>query len=276
MVGPLLQVLSYAEQAKLRRSLSIIFVSLVVAMGVKDVSAQSVTSLAPCRIGHQASATGFWTWAPNARVQVYIRSADFAPEQLPYLLTALHNWNSASEETGSGVKFEYQGNTVQQRACENCLTILRDRVFDKTMRHATEIRAYSARDNQIITSAAIVVDPVLTNPRALLNALVHELGHNLGLLDCYTCKRESTVMNQFEAVNVPNDMERPTSCDIAQVRQAYKELKLLVRASPPDRKSMPEDEGEEPVDDDTPVVMPTPAKRLPGGSSIIKPLSRSY
>ena len=257
----------------MRSSLSIIFASLMVVMGVKGVNAQSTTSLAPCRIGHQAPATGFWTWAPNARVQVYVRSDDFDPEQLPYLLTALRNWNSASEETGSGVKFEYQGNTVQQRACENCLTILRDRVFDKTKRHATELRAFSAKDNQIITSATIIVDPVLTNPRALLNAMVHELGHNLGLLDCYSCKQKSTVMNQFEAVNVPNDMERPTSCDIAQVRQAYKELKLLVRASPPERKSMPDDEGEEPVDDDTPVVIPTPAKRS-GGSLIVKPFSR--
>jgi len=213
-------------------------------------------------------------WAPGARVQVYVRSADFDTEQLPRLLTALQNWNSASEQTGSGVKFEYQGNTVQQRSCENCLTIMRGRVFDKTTRHATELSAYSARDNQIITSASIIVDPVLTNPKALLNALVHELGHNLGLLDCYTCKRKSTVMNQFEAVNMPNGMEGPTSCDIAQVKEAYKELKVLVRASPADRKSMPEDEGEEPVDDDTPVVVPTPATRLAGASSIVKPPSR--
>jgi hypothetical protein len=213
-------------------------------------------------------------WAPGAHVQVYVRSADFDPEQLPRLLTALQNWNSSSEQTGSGVKFEYQGNTVQQRSCENCLTIMRGRVFDKTTRHATELSAYSARDNQIITSARIIVDPVLTNPKALLNALVHELGHNLGLLDCYTCKRKSTVMNQFEAVNMPNGMEGPTSCDIAQVKEAYKELKVLVRASPPDRKLMPEDEGEEPVDDDTPVVVPTPATRLAGASSIVKPPSR--
>src|SRR5258705_4370404 len=93
------------------------------------------------------------------------------------------------------------------------------------------------------------------------------------VLDWYTCKRKSTVMNQFEAVNMPNGMEGPTSCDIAQVKEAYKELKVLVRASPPDRKLMPEDEGEEPVDDDTPVLVPTPPTRLAGASSILKPPS---
>ncbi len=211
-------------------------------------------------------------WAPNARVQVYVRSTDFDSEQLSYLLTALQKWNRASEQTGSGVKFEFKGNTAQQRSCENCLTILRDRVFDKTKRHATELSAYSARDNRIITWASIIVDPVLTNPKALLNAMVHELGHNLGLLDCYTCKRKSTVMNQFDALNVSNDMEAPTSCDVAQVRQAYKDLK--VRNSALVRKLMPEDEGEEPVEDDTPIVVPTRTVPLADASSVIKPPSR--
>jgi len=243
-------------------------------IGVKDVNAQRKPSIDPCKIGQQAAATGFWKWAANAHVRVYIRSADFDPEQLPYLVTALNNWNSASEQTESGVKFDYQGNTLLQRECDNCLTILRDAVFNKVTRHPTELRAYSASGNQIITSAAILVDPVLTNPRVLLNALVHELGHNLGLLDCYTCKRNSTVMNQFEAVNVPNDMEKPTSCDIAQVREAYKGLKDVASVPPSGGKLVPVDEGEEPIDDDTPIVIPTSTKRLSGSSPVPKPVAR--
>src|SRR6185295_19285271 len=101
----------------------------------------------------------------------------------------------------------------------------------------------------------------LTNPRALLNALVHELGHNLGLLDCYGCKQKSTVMNQFGAVNESNEMELPTSCDIAQVKQVYREVKELAKALPGSRKPVAVDEGEEPVDDDTPVVFPVAPKR---------------
>jgi hypothetical protein len=258
----------------LRRSASILILALIVVTGVRDFDAQGKTSLDACRIGNQAPAFGFWMWPPNARVQVYVRFADFDSEQLPYLLEALQNWNRASEQTGSGVKFEFQGNTAQQRSCENCLTILRDRVFDKSKRHATELRAYSARDNGIITSASIIVDPVLTNSKALLNALVHELGHNLGLLDCYTCKRKSTVMNQFDAVNVSNDMETPTSCDIAQVRQAYKDLK--VRNSALVKRPIPEDEGEEPVEDDTPIVEPTRTVPLVDASVVTKPTSRPH
>jgi hypothetical protein len=227
------------------------------------VVAQTQPNAETCQVGQKAAAIGFWTWPANSRVQVFIRNADFNADQLSSLLTALQNWNLTSETAGSGVKFEYQGPTAQERLCPGCLTIMRGRVFNKKSRHATELQAHSANDDQIITSALILVDPVLTNPKAILNAMVHELGHNLGLLDCYTCKPKSTVMNQFSAVNVPNEMERPTSCDVSQVRRVYEELKTIVRASPRNRAAISVDEGEEPVDDDTPVVMPQPAQRPP-------------
>ena len=135
---------------------------------------------------------------------------------------------------------------------------MRGSVFDKTKRHVTELRAVSLHRDQIINYAAIVVDFKLTNPKALGDALAHEIGHNFGLFDCYTCREKSTVMNQFKAVNVPNDMATPTPCDIAQVREAYKELRVHVRPSPTNRGQI--DEGEEPVDDDTPIVVPKPDK----------------
>ena len=239
---------------KMKRTVCIILLSLIAGLGVRDVHTQTATVIPPCRIGQQAPAIGFWTWAANAQVKVYIVSTDFKTQEIPYLLTALQNWNNASDATGSGVKFVYEGDTKQQLSCDNCLTVMRDEVFDKTKRHATELRACSAHRDQIISYAAIIIDPGLTNPRAILDAVAHELGHNLGLLDCYTCKKKSTLMNQFKAMNVPNDMAVPTACDIAQVREAYKELKVRVRPSPPNRI----DEGEEPVDDDTPIIIPKP------------------
>jgi hypothetical protein len=133
---------------------------------------------------------------------------------------------------------------------------MRGSVFDKAKRHATEIKAYSLHHDQIINYASIIVDPVLTNRQALRDAMAHELGHNLGLLDCFTCKPKSTLMNQFKQLNVPNNVSAPTSCDIAQVRLAYQELKVRVGPSPPARRLI--DQGEEPVDDDTPIIVPKP------------------
>jgi hypothetical protein len=238
---------------KLKRTISLILLSVIIGISFREANTQTAKDAGQCRVGQQAAAIGFWTWAANAKVKVYIVSADFKGEEIPYLLTALTNWNSVSEATGSGVKLEYQGTTTQPLSCVNCLTIKRGPVFDKSKRHATSLTAFSVGHDQIITYATIVIDPVLTNPRALLDAFAHELGHNFGLLDCFTCKRKSTLMNQFKVINEPNNMPTPTSCDIAQVREAYKELKVRVRPSP-----TLIDQGEEPEDDDTPVILPNP------------------
>jgi hypothetical protein len=224
--------------------------------GLQSATPKTAATFGPCKVGQQAPAIGFWTWAANTRVKVFIVNTGFKADDTSSLITALNNWNSVSEVTGSGVKLEYQGPTDHQLTCENCLTIMRGTVFDKSKRHLTGLTVFSTRHDQIISYATIEVDPVLTNSKAIADALAHELGHNFGLLDCYTCKKKSTVMNQFRATNVPNDLAAPTSCDIAQVTAAYKELKVRVRPSPPDRDLM--DEGEEPVDDDTPIIVSKP------------------
>lgn len=218
-------------------------------------TAQKPAPPARCQIGRNAAPVGFWTWPAGAQVKVYVRTKDFRPEELPYVLAPLQNWTSLSELTGSGVKFEYAGTTDERLTCERCLTILRGPVFDKTKRHVTETQAYSIHRDQLIAYGAIVIDPSLTNLQALSNAVSHELGHNLGLLDCYSCKRDTTVMNGFKGLNVPNALEMPSACDVAQVREAYAELKIRVRPSPLAARI---DQGEEPVDDDTPIVVPKP------------------
>jgi hypothetical protein len=213
-------------------------------------------SISPCRVGENAAPIGFWTWPASARVKVYIRERDFTPAQIPHLLDALNNWNDVSDANASSVRFEYQGTTIKSLTCESCVTIMRGAVYDKRKQHVTELHAYSLHHNQIITYAEIVVDPALTNVKALTEALAHELGHNLGLLDCYYCKGKTTLMGKFKEVNSPNNLAQPTPCDISQVRMAYEELKVRVRPSPTSSSSA--DEGEEPEDDDTPIVVPKP------------------
>jgi hypothetical protein len=211
---------------------------------------------APCKVGVQAPPAGFFNWAPESRIQVYVISSDFEDAHLPFLLAPLSAWNAVSESTTSKVKFEYKGATAGPRYCENCLTIRRGQVFDKSKRHLTELRIYSARD-RLLTWATIVIDPLLTSPKTLTNAVAHELGHSFGLLDCYSCNQKSTVMIQFKTVNASNEMDGPTVCDVAEVKRAYQVLAAQLKRLPKP-KPIVADEGEEPVEDDTPVVVPKP------------------
>lgn len=240
---------------KSKFALLIVAVLAVATPSVPFVRAKSDPPT-PCRIGQDAPSIGFWTWPQNTRVKVYVRTGDFSAHEVPYLLAALKNWNDVADATTSGVRFEYVGETSQTLNCAGCVTIIRGTVFDGKRLHLTELHAYSANHNQLISYAVIVVDPRLTDPKTLTEAMAHELGHNLGLLDCYNCRKKSTVMTKFREINVPNNMAQPTACDIAQVKQAYTELKVRVRPSP--RFGLAEDEGEEPVDDDTPIIVPKP------------------
>jgi hypothetical protein len=128
----------------------------------------------------------------------------------------------------------------------------RGAVLDEKQRHVTELHAFSVRSDRIITHASIVIDSRLNDRKSLRSAVAHEIGHSLGLSDCYNCAARSTVMLQLKALNVWNEMEGPTSLDIAQVRQAYNELSVRSLSV------VSVDEGEEPIDDDMPLVVPEP------------------
>ena len=213
------------------------------------------SSASTCRVGVSAAAFGFWTWASDTRVKVYILASDFKGEEIPYLLTPLRNWSAVWESAGSGVRLNYEGTTSAPLHCQNCLTIMRGPIFNRKTRHGSEFEANSEQGTQIVTYAVILIDPALTNPKALTNAVAHELGHSFGLLDFYFCKDRTTVMNKLKRMNSSNDMEGPTLCDIAQVRDAYKELRIRVGLAPLEMNG-PAEVGEEPVEHDTPMVVP--------------------
>lgn len=200
----------------------------------------------------RANAAAF-SWAPGSKVSVYVAASDFMQDEIEFLLAPVTNWNAVSSETGSQVIFEYKASAQAPPNCTNCLTITRGVVFDKKHRHLTELRSLNDPQQRTMLSATIVIDPRLTNHETLTNAVAHELGHSFGLLDCYSCKDKSTVMNQFKNVNTSNHMNGPTACDVVQVKSAYR-----AHASHAAQKNQFVDEGEEPVDDDTPIVLRKP------------------
>lgn len=228
---------------------------LLIFAGSIHVGAQ--TKRISCSAGMQAPPYGFWNWPANTQIRVYILSTDFEPEEIPYLLKALRNWDNALKATSSVISVKYEGTTSTTQYSENCLTITRGEVFSKNRHNAAELRGYSAYSNQILTHAAIVIDRRVTNLQMLSSVVAHEFGHSLGLLDCYSCPSGSTVMAAFKGINISNGIEGPTDCDIAQVTKTYGELRNRPRSSRVAAKKLV-DEGEEPVEDDSPIVMPKP------------------
>ncbi len=174
-----------------------------------------------CEVGVYAPPYGFWTWAPNTKVKVFILASGFKPAEIPYLLRSLETWNAVADISTSRVKFVYMGTAAELQTCDNCLTIMRGSVAEK--RHAAELQAASKHRDQIISYANIILDPRISDLSALTNAVAHELGHNFGLLDCFACHKRSTVMS---FIRKSNGLEGPTACDIAQIKAAYEELKV--------------------------------------------------
>jgi hypothetical protein len=201
------------------------------------------------------------------RVEVYIRIPDFNEKDVEAMLIAVQNWDASASENGSGVRFEYRGTVSEAMTCGSCLTITRG---ETTIRHHdAELQAFSKRGDQIIDYAWIVINPSYKKSKALTSAVAHEIGHSLGLLDCFSCERGSTAMNRLNAaikfhqiriIDWTNGIKGPTVCDVTQVKVAYKELKIFMRSSPTTASDEATDEGEEPEADETPVVEPGPGR----------------
>lgn len=249
------------NRSKPRLALLSALVALLVAVCSPAASAQNLESAVQgCKVGVRAPANGNSAWASNSRVKVYLLMKGFTPTEIAPVLAPLRSWNAVSAVTGSGVILEYAGETDVEQSCENCLTIMRGSVSGNANRKAVgNLRGYAYADNgQIMIRAALIIEPNLANLTELTDVVAHELGHTFGLYDCYTCKSKSTLMNQFKGLNAPNEVSAPTDCDIAQVAATYRQFSTSTSTASLARKKVPVDEGEEPVEDDTPIVVGKP------------------
>jgi hypothetical protein len=234
----------------------IIFAVCVSGVVIKEQKglAQQGGRVSECEVGVSAPAYGSWTWPANTQVKVFIVASGFKSEEIPYLLRPLETWNAVSNSSTSGVNFVYAGSATELQTCDNCLTIMRGKVVEK--RHAAEFQAASKHADQLISYAKIILDPRISDLTALTNAVAHEIGHTLNLLDCYSCHKRSTIMS---FIRKSNSLFGPTPCDVAQIKTAYAELKRRVLPAPAVARIIIVDEGEEPVEDDTPIVIPPPS-----------------
>src|ERR1041384_3395894 len=213
------------------------------------------TGLPPCVAGRTAARFGFWTWPSHSSVNVYLRTPDFSESDGPAVETAMKNWNQTSIENGSQVHFVFKGLASIVSAAQGDFTLIRNPVYGKKERHLALLEAHSLRGDQLIDWALVIVDPTVRNASVLTNVMAHEIGHSLGLLDCPKCHGGGAGRGARRGADESNGIDGPTACDKLTVLAAYEELKLRVARAPlSSRTTEAADVGEEPEEDDTPIV----------------------
>jgi hypothetical protein len=144
---------------------------------------------------------------------------------MPAVKTAMDNWNVAAAESGANVHFSFKGLTNGEQIRQGDLILIRQRVYGKRNRHLARLEAHSLRSDQLIDWGLILVDPRVKDGTVLTNIVAHEIGHSMGLLDCYHCQSGTTAMGLLKSAEESNGIEGPTICDRSSVLAAYQQMK---------------------------------------------------
>jgi hypothetical protein len=173
-----------------------------------------------CFTNHNAPGQSGYYWRPDTNVKVHFWRGRFTAEQQAALLAAMKVWSDSVAHTDSGVSFSFAGEIDQLATCKGCLTVTRSDV------HRRNRKQYALFDplqheGGLLIFALIDLDFATTKPKALQGFMVHELGHGLGLWNCKSCKKRTTIMRGFPGINKDNGLIEPSPCDVEVVRQVY-------------------------------------------------------
>jgi hypothetical protein len=170
-----------------------------------------------CRPGKNSSEATGWRWSPRSVVHVYYQTGSFSKAERESLSQAVNSWNDALQETDSRIRFVIGGETDSLVEKNASITVLRG--IPKGKDRVGQILLYSLSNGSIY--ASVTIGPAVTNSDALRSLMVHEIGHSLGLADCYKCERGTTTMAAFRSDNKGNDVYAPSECDKFVVAAGY-------------------------------------------------------
>jgi hypothetical protein len=169
-------------------------------------------------VGKTSPESRGWHWKDGSRVRVFFLKGSFTESESKALSIAINNWNSALGEIDSHVSFLSSGERDNISAAgEPSVTIFRG--TPRKSERLGEIKFHSVSNGAV--HLTVTISPVVTELKALTSLLTHEIGHSLGLSDCYECKRGTTAMSAFKGDNEGNNVFAPSECDKYVVAAGY-------------------------------------------------------
>ena len=181
------------------------------------VSGGDATMPKQCRPGKTSTEALGWRWKSNTHVRIYYLKNNFSREEAAAFSRAVNNWNNALKEIDSLIVFTIGGERESVTEDNASITVLRD--IPKGKDRLGQLRFYSMSNG--VMRATLTISPVVTDLNALTSLMTHEIGHSLGLADCYECQRGTTAMAAFKDQNKGNDVYAPSECDKYVVASGY-------------------------------------------------------
>ena len=170
-----------------------------------------------CRPGKTSTEALGWRWNPSSRVKIYYLKNNFSLMEREAFSRAVDNWNRALGEIDSRIAFTLAGERETVADDDASVTVLRG--IPKGKDRLGQLRFYTMSNG--VMRATIIISPDVTDLNALTSLMTHEIGHSLGLADCYECRRGTTAMAAFKEKNKGNDVYQPSDCDKYVVAAGY-------------------------------------------------------
>jgi hypothetical protein len=156
------------------------------------------------------------TWPAGATVKVFFDSS-ISPDRLDIYKQALNNWSAGN---GQGVTFAFDVDTGQAQYSMSVTDAIPD--GDNSLRG--KVIWQSTDGNGALQYVDIQMNPNVTNPTALLNAMSHEIAHNFGLNHATTLSNQtgSSLYNSSIGLNdTTTGAPGPTPCDRQTMNSIY-------------------------------------------------------
>ncbi|HKS30283.1 MAG TPA: M57 family metalloprotease [Pyrinomonadaceae bacterium] len=170
-----------------------------------------------CQTGKTSPEAMGWRLSATKPVRVYYLKDNFNRAEVEALTRGVNNWNRALLEIASPVIFVNSGEREAVVRDELTITVMRG--VPKSKERVGEIKFYTKPNGSV--RMTVIMSPTVTDLNALTSLITHELGHAMGLADCYGCKRGTTAMSAFKGRNKGNDVYEPSACDKYVVATGY-------------------------------------------------------